>query len=84
MDNLFYIGNKALYIIVVLSSVPVLVASVVGVVVAIIQAITHVQEQTLPFGVKLLAVALCLYIMMSWFGGRLYMFTLESFRLAFE
>ena len=65
MDNIFYIGNKALYMVLILSSVPVIVATVVGIVVAILQAITHIQEQTLPFGIKLLAVCAALFISLS-------------------
>lgn len=60
MDNIFYIGNKALYMVLILSSVPVIVATVVGIVVALLQAITHIGEQTLPFGIKLLAVCAAL------------------------
>ena len=46
MDSIFYIGNKALYMVLILSSVPVIVATVVGIFVALLQAITHIQEQT--------------------------------------
>ena len=84
MDNLFYIGNKALYLIVVLSAVPILLATAVGIAVAIVQAVTHVQEQTLPFGIKLLTVSLCLYVMMPWFATRIHLFTLEAFSIAFR
>ena len=47
---------KALYIVMILSLPPIVVASVVGIVVSLVQAITQLQEQTLSFGIKLLAV----------------------------
>ena len=47
---------KALYLVMILSLPPIIVASVVGIVLSLIQAITQLQEQTLAFGVKLLAV----------------------------
>jgi len=84
MDHLYYIGNKAFYLIVILSAVPILVATTVGIVVALIQAVTHVQEQTLPFGVKLLAVCLCLYMLLPWFGNRIHALTIEALQLAFR
>ncbi|WP_176091291.1 type III secretion system export apparatus subunit SctS [Burkholderia ambifaria] len=84
MNTLFYTADKALYLIVVLSAVPILVATVVGVVVALIQAVTHLQEQTLPFGIKLLAVGLCLYLSFPWIGSRVQAFSEEALRLAFR
>mgnify|MGYP000532393882 CR=1 FL=1 len=35
---------------------------VVGLVVSVVQAITQLQEQTLPFGIKLLGVSVCLFL----------------------
>jgi type III secretion protein S len=84
MNSLFYAADKTLYLIVVLSAVPIIVATVVGVVVALIQAVTHLQEQTLPFGIKLLAVGLCLYLSFPWIGSRVQAFGDEAFRLAFR
>ena len=54
---------KALYLVMMLSLPPIVVASVVGIVLSLIQAITQLQEQTLTFGVKLLAVGLTLFLM---------------------
>ena len=47
---------RALYLVMILSLPPIVVASAVGIVLSLIQAITQLQEQTLTFGVKLLAV----------------------------
>ena len=62
---------KALYLVMILSLPPIIVASVVGIVFSLIQAITQLQEQTLAFGVKLLAVVLTLFIMGGWLSGEI-------------
>lgn len=59
---------KALYLVMMLSLPPIIVASAVGIVISLIQAITQLQEQTLTFGVKLLAVGLTLFLMGGWLG----------------
>lgn len=84
MNLLAYAGNKALYLVVALSAIPIMVATFVGLTVALIQAITHLQEQTLPFGIKLLAVSMCVYLMMGWISSRLIVFGEEVFRIAFS
>ncbi len=71
MHNLLYAADQALYLIVVLSAVPIAVATIVGLLVALLQAVTHLQEQTLPFGLKLLSVCICIYVMSGWLGARL-------------
>ena len=53
MENIFYASNKAMLLIVVLSAGPVAVATFVGLIIGLIQTVTQLQEQTLPFGVKL-------------------------------
>ncbi len=84
MDMIFYISNKGLYLILLLSALPVLVATGVGLFVALIQAITHIQEQTLPFGVKLLAVCCCLFVTAPWFISTMRNFAVEVLSLAFK
>jgi type III secretion HrpO family protein len=82
MDDLISAGNRTLYIILLLSAVPVAVATLVGLLVGLFQTVTQLQEQTLPFGVKLLAVCACLAIMASWFGAELLTFARYAFDLA--
>ena len=62
---------QALYLTLMLSLPTILVASVVGTLFALIQALTQIQEQTLSFAVKLIAVAITLYLTASWMGGEL-------------
>ncbi|MCH7137159.1 EscS/YscS/HrcS family type III secretion system export apparatus protein [Escherichia coli] len=45
--------------------------------------VTQLQEQTLPFGVKLLCVSICFFLMSGWYGEKLYSFGIEMLNLAF-
>ena len=62
---------KALYLVLMLSMPPIIVASLIGILLSLIQAITQLQEQTLTFGVKLLAVVLTLFIMGGWLSDEI-------------
>ena len=70
---------KALYLVMILSLPPIIVASVVGIVLSLIQAITQLQEQTLAFGVKLLAVGLTLVLMGKWLSGEIVRYSEDIF-----
>ena len=70
---------KALYLVMMLSLPPIVVASAVGIVLSLIQAITQLQEQTLTFGVKLLAVGLTLLLMGGRLGGEILRYAGEIF-----
>ncbi len=68
---------------VVLVSLPtVLVAALVGLVVGLLQAVTQLQEQSLAFAVKFLAVAGVLAISIPWMAKALESFMTEVFRAA--
>ena len=70
---------KALYLVMMLSLPPIVVASAVGIVLSLIQAITQLQEQTLTFGVKVLAVGLTLFLMGGRLGGEILRYAGEIF-----
>ena len=63
---------------------PVLVVGLsVGLLVAVLQAVTSVQEQTLSIIPKMLAVSLTLLVLMPWMLNTIITFTLRTFdRLA--
>ncbi|QND62148.1 type III secretion system export apparatus subunit SctS (plasmid) [Mesorhizobium sp. AR07] len=69
----------ALKLTLVLSMPTIVVATAVGLVVSLVQALTQVNEQTLPFAVKLICVSLVLMTTGSWIGGELYQYTLNVF-----
>ncbi|CAM2009312.1 type III secretion system export apparatus subunit SctS [Acanthopleuribacter pedis] len=64
----------ALTLVLLLSLPAVIVASGFGVLVSLLQAVTQVQEQTLSFGVKLIAVVVTLALTARWTGMELFLF----------
>ena len=63
--------KQGMLLVVVLSAPPVIVAVVVGVLTALVQALMQVQDQTLPFGIKLVAVGITLILTGRWIGVEL-------------
>lgn len=62
-----------------LSLPPILVASVVGTLFSLVQALTQIQEQTLSFAIKLIAVGLTLFLTARWVGGEIFNYTIALF-----
>jgi len=62
-----------------LSLIPICVATVIGLAVSLLQALTQIQEQTLGFAVKLIAITLTLLVCSSWLGGQLLLYTQDIF-----
>lgn len=71
--------TKAFYLVLWLSLPPILVASIVGTLVSLVQALTQIQEQTLSFAIKLIAVWVTLLLLARWVGGELYNYTQSVF-----
>ena len=68
---------KAAMLMLLLSLLPTLVATAVGLLISLFQALTQIQEQTLGFVVKLIAVAATLLLSMNWLGGEMYNYTVS-------
>jgi type III secretion protein S len=68
------LAYQGLLLILILSAPPVLISMFLGTLVAIFQAATQIQEQTLPFVVKLLAVVLSLILLGPWLGAQILAF----------
>ncbi len=66
---------EALWLVLLLSAPPVIAASIVGLLVAIVQAATQIQEQTLQFTLKFFAIVLTLFITASLMARSLYAFS---------
>jgi len=62
---------QALWLVLVLSAPPVIVAAIVGLVIAFIQAATQIQEQTLQYAAKFFAIVLTIFLTASLLGGTL-------------
>lgn len=73
------LAYQGLLLILILSAPPVLISMFLGTIVAIFQAATQIQEQTLPFVVKLVAVTLTLIFMGSWLGSQIMSFASNIF-----
>ena len=66
--------QQALWYVMLLSAPPIIVAAVVGLVVAVLQAATQIQEQTLQYALKFFAIVLTIFVTASMLGGGLYQF----------
>ena len=75
--DMVYAANKAIYWIILLSAAPIAIATFIGLLIGLLQTITQIQEQTLPFGVKLVGVFVCLLMMMGWMGDKLLIYAKE-------
>jgi len=60
------IGREALWVVVSVAAPMLLTALAVGLLVGVFQAATSINEMTLTFIPKLLAVVICLYFFGSW------------------
>ncbi|MFJ1228814.1 type III secretion system export apparatus subunit SctS [Yersinia proxima] len=82
MEQIIYASNKAMLLIVILSAIPVMVATAVGLLVGLIQTVTQLQEQTLPFGIKLLAVFGSLFMISGWLSDKIMNYATEMLAIA--
>lgn len=74
-DIIAHLGVELLWIVVWLSLPTVVAASVVGVLISLIQAVTQIQDQTIPFLVKLVVVSVVLVMTYNWMGNSLISYT---------
>ncbi len=72
-------SQTCLILILRLSLIPIIVATVIGIIVSLLQALTQIQEQTLGFAVKLITISITLLAASSWMGGQLLLYTQDIF-----
>ena len=77
--DVIQITKEALWLVLLLSAPPILAASIVGLLVAFIQAATQLQEQTFVYSVKFVAIVITLFIAASIVGGTLFHFSERLF-----
>lgn len=77
--DILEIMYEGFYLILILSMPPIVVASVVGVLLSLIQAITQLQEQTLSFGIKLIAVCITMFLTAGWFSHEILRYSQKIF-----
>lgn len=73
------LAYQGMLLILILSAPPILISLFFGILVAIFQAATQIQEQTLSFTIKLVAVTLTLMILGGWLGAQIMSFALNIF-----
>ncbi|ELY1861825.1 type III secretion system export apparatus subunit SctS [Serratia marcescens] len=78
MDILSFF-RQAMLLVVVLSAPPLIVAVLVGGITSLLQAAMQLQDQTLPFCLKLVAVGVTLTLTGRWLGVELLQLTQNAF-----
>ncbi|HFT1247924.1 TPA: flagellar biosynthetic protein FliQ [Escherichia coli] len=84
MNNVLFIGNSALVVVLKLTAVPIAFATLVGIIVGLFQTVMQIQEQTLPFALKMLAVFACIFMLIEWFSVEMMNFATQAFCMAFR
>lgn len=79
MNEIVEIGRELLYLAVLLSAPTVGISLLVGLVISILQTLTSIQEQTLTFAPRIMAVAVTLAFTLPWFLRLLISFTQTMF-----
>ena len=74
------LARNAMMVALLVSAPMLAVALIVGLIVSILQTVTQIQEQTLSFVPKLLAVAVTFLVAMPWILQLLVRYTTELFR----
>lgn len=72
--DLMDVGRDAIYTLLVVASPVMGVALIVGLTIALIQALTQIQEMTLTFVPKIIAIFLSLLVLMPFMGASLQSF----------
>ncbi|MCU7369215.1 type III secretion system export apparatus subunit SctS [Pantoea stewartii] len=80
MDILSFF-RQAMVLVVVLSAPPLIVAVLVGGVISLLQAAMQLQDQTIPFCLKLVAVGVTLALTGRWLGVELLQLTQNAFAM---
>ena len=75
INEIHTLSYQALLLVLILSGPPILISMVLGLLVAIFQAATQIQEQTLSFTVKLFAVILSIIALGGWLSSQIIQFT---------
>ena len=77
IDEVTAISSKALFLIIKVSAPVLLVSLIVGLIISIFQTVTSIQEQTLTFVPKIVAVFLSLILLGNWMLSEMSGFMVE-------
>lgn len=79
-DVVIKLAEQSIYMIIIISAPMLIIALAVGLIVSVFQAMTQIQEQTLAFIPKILAVFLSLILFGPWMLTLLLDFTRDLFQ----
>ena len=79
MSDFLPFFQKAMVLATMLSLPSVLAATVIGTLIAFVQAIMQLQEQTLSFALKLITVSIVLVVSANWMGREMIQYTALAF-----
>ena len=71
--------QQALWLVLILSAPPIVVAVVFGLLLSFLQAVTQMQEQTIQFAVKLFSIVITLFLTAELMAQSLYQFADRMF-----
>jgi flagellar biosynthesis protein FliQ len=81
MDAFSQVATEGLWLVLILSLLPLLASLIVGLVISLFQALTQIQEQTLTFVPKIIATILVIMITFAGMMEYLTDFTIRTFDL---
>ncbi|SFD77757.1 type III secretion system export apparatus subunit SctS [Paracidovorax konjaci] len=74
-DNIVQLTSEALMLCLLLSLPAVAVAAIVGLLVALVQAVTSLQDQAISQGIKLICVTVTVAVSAPWVGSTVLQFS---------
>lgn len=81
MQYIIALGRSSVYTVLLVSAPMLLCSLIVGLAIAILQGVTQIQEMTLTFIPKIIAVAVALVIFLPWMINTLVGFTMQLITL---
>jgi flagellar biosynthetic protein FliQ len=79
IDQAISVVREALIVALMISTPILMVGLVIGLLVSLFQAVTQIQEQTLSFVPKIIAMGICTVLIVPWVGLRLIEFAERMF-----
>ncbi|MAI08805.1 MAG: flagellar biosynthetic protein FliQ [Magnetococcales bacterium] len=80
-EQVIDMGRLTMETLLIMSAPLMIVALVVGLIIALFQALTSIQEMTLTFVPKILLVFIAMIMVMPWMGDVLNTFSIEIFTM---
>jgi type III secretion protein S len=86
-QDIVEIAHHALVLVLILSLPAVVTAAVVGLLAGVVQAVTSIQDQSIPQSLKLIAVLAVVLLTSKWMAGQIFAFAekaMSSFAVLFS